>query len=46
MTCTTGKRCYPGRRSARRANVWASWRIRVYICPECGRFHVTNHEKG
>lgn len=41
--CT--KRGYPSKKAARLAHASAHWRIKVYECPECFRFHVANAEK-
>lgn len=39
------KRAYPSESSARRAHRRAGWRLRVYWCPRCYGYHVTNQEK-
>ena len=41
--CT--KRSYTSKKQARLATSTAHWRIRVYQCPDCYLFHVTNNEK-
>jgi len=43
VTCT--KRAFDGVHSARRAHRGASFRIRVYQCEACGKYHVTNQDK-
>lgn len=44
MTCT--KRSFDSVAAARRAHGKAGFRVRVYRCPNCPHYHVTNHEKG
>lgn len=39
------KRSYRGPRSAKKAHLDASFRIRVYLCSKCKRYHVTNNDK-
>lgn len=41
--CT--KRGYPSAAKARRANRWASFRIKAYRCDICTEWHVANSEK-
>lgn len=43
VECT--KRAYRSAREAKAAHRQVSWRIRVYRCPDCNRWHVTNQEK-
>ena len=42
----TGKRCYPSEKTAKRATKTVGNKIRVYLCPDCHRFHVTSQEYG
>lgn len=39
------KRAYRSARDAKAAHRQVSWRMRVYRCPDCNRWHVTNQEK-
>lgn len=39
------KRAYTSVRAARLAHRSASWRLRVYRCADCRKFHVTAQEK-
>ena len=43
MTCT--KRAYASPSAARRAHRRAGWRVQVYVCNACRRYHVANDEK-
>lgn len=38
----SGKRCYRSKGAARLATRNVHNRFRVYICPDCGCFHVTS----
>lgn len=40
-SCHTGKRVYLSKRDAREANEHNHKRLRVYLCDECRRWHVT-----
>jgi hypothetical protein len=44
VTCF--KRAYESAHAARAAHSKAGFRIRPYLCRDCGRWHVTNQEKG
>jgi predicted RNA-binding Zn-ribbon protein involved in translation (DUF1610 family) len=46
MTCPSGKRCFGSKRHARKASRKIGNRIRVYPCPECGRWHISGKIKG
>lgn len=39
------KRAYASEHDARCAHRRAGWRVKVYRCPQCKRFHVANKEK-
>jgi hypothetical protein len=39
------KRCYASRSAAKAAHTKAGHRIRVYLCRDCKRWHVTNQDK-
>ncbi|MBX3465318.1 MAG: hypothetical protein KF878_00280 [Planctomycetes bacterium] len=39
------KRAYTSVRAARLAHRSASWRLRVYRCADCLKFHICNQEK-
>lgn len=41
----SGKRCYPGRRSALKAHMSSSQRLGFYVCEHCRAFHVTGRDK-
>lgn len=41
----TGKRSYKSVTHARAANRQASFRMRAYICEDCGNYHICNEEK-
>jgi hypothetical protein len=41
--CT--KRGYGSVEAVRKAHRKASWRVRAYVCEDCGQYHATNHEK-
>lgn len=43
MTCVTGKICFESRKAARRAHRTVSNKIRVYLCPNCHRYHATGN---
>lgn len=45
--CDTGKFCFISARLARRSHRKStkSFRIRVYRCPSCSQYHITNSEK-
>ena len=45
QTATCQKRGYNSPEAARRAHRKAHYRIRVYDCEVCGKFHATNNEK-
>lgn len=43
--CKSGKRGYQSKVAARRAHSTSSARLRIYRCPDCHEWHVTNDEK-
>lgn len=46
-TCdTTGKRCYPSERSARKAHKHVHNKIRAYFCRHCREYHATGNVGG
>lgn len=45
-SCTCGKKLYASKHAARKAHSSASWRVRVYACPDGhGGWHASNGEK-
>jgi hypothetical protein len=40
-----GKRGYPTKEAARRANHSNGARLRAYLCPACHMYHVTRRKK-
>lgn len=43
--CVTRKRAYRSARAAKAAHRKAHFRIRVYLCEDCGHYHVAAAEK-
>lgn len=43
--CPCGKRSFGSVDQARKAHRAARWRIRVYLCELCHRYHVANGDK-
>lgn len=43
MTCA--KRCFTSERAARKGHSRAGYRLRAYLCEECGFYHTTNMDK-
>ena len=42
VECNCGKRAYDSRYAARRALARASNKVRLYVCPFSGKWHVTS----
>lgn len=45
MECECGKRAFSSRSAAKRALSKAGNKVRLYICPQSGKWHVTSSNK-